>query len=159
MTGMIEDMHINATAMRNALQRGHPTATDLADFLVVKLGKTFRDAHHISGKIVALADENKSALEDLNLADIQKIEPKLDQSVYNILKIDNACNASSSFGGTASAQVKERLKEAAVRFDLDDKEITELINFLETLSYTIPADTLDRVIPNAVPSGIPFSYK
>ena len=122
MTGMIEDMHINATAMRNALQRGHPTATDLADFLVVKLGKTFRDAHHISGKIVALADENKSALEDLNLADIQKIEPKLDQSVYNILKIDNACNARSSFGGTASAQVKERLREAAMRFDLNDEE-------------------------------------
>ena len=53
---------------------------------------------------------------------MQKIEPKLDQSVYNILKIDNACNARCSFGGTASAQVKERLKEAAVRFDLNDEE-------------------------------------
>ena len=121
MSEMIKDMQINASAMRDALQRGHPTATDLADHLVRKLQKPFRDAHHISGNIVALADENGCALENLKLEDMQKIEPELDESVYNVLKIDAACNARSSFGGTAPDEVKARLAEAAIRFNLHDE--------------------------------------
>ena len=121
MSEMIKDMQINASAMRDALQRGHPTATDLADHLVRKLQKPFRDAHHISGNIVALADEKECALENLKLEDMQKIEPELDESVYNVLKIDAACNARSSFGGTAPDEVKARLAEAAIRFNLHDE--------------------------------------
>ena len=121
MSEMIKDMQINASAMRDALQKGHPTATDLADHLVRKLQKPFRDAHHISGNIVALADENGCALENLKLEDMQKIEPELDESVYNVLKIDAACNARSSFGGTAPDEVKARLAEAAIRFNLHDE--------------------------------------
>ncbi len=121
MSEMIKDMQINASAMRDALQRGHPTATDLADHLVRKLQKPFRDAHHISGNIVALADEKECALENLKLEDMQKIEPELDESVYNVLKIDAACNARSSFGGTAPDEVKVRLAEAAIRFNLHDE--------------------------------------
>ena len=121
MSEMIKDMQINALAMRDALQRGHPTATDLADHLVRKLQKPFRDAHHISGNIVALADEKECALENLKLEDMQKIEPELDESVYNVLKIDAACNARSSFGGTAPDEVKARLAEAAIRFNLHDE--------------------------------------
>ena len=121
MSGMIADMSINKAAMRDALQKGHPTATDLADFLVRNLGKAFRDAHHISGTLVALADERGCALENLSLTEMQSIEPLLDENVYSVLKIDNACNARSSFGGTAASDVKLRLAEAAIRFNLNDE--------------------------------------
>jgi argininosuccinate lyase len=121
MSGMIADMSINKAAMRDALQKGHPTATDLADFLVRNLGKAFRDAHHISGTLVALADERGCALENLSLTEMQSIEPLLDENVYSVLKIDNACNARSSFGGTAVSDVKLRLAEAAIRFNLNDE--------------------------------------
>ncbi len=121
MSGMIADMSINKAAMRDALQKGHPTATDLADFLVRNLGKAFRDAHHISGTLVALADERGCALENLSLTEMQSIEPLLDENVYSVLKIDNACNARSSFGGTAASEVKLRLAEAAIRFNLNDE--------------------------------------
>ena len=122
MSEMIADMKINAESMRDALQKGYPTATDLADHLVRNLEKPFRDAHHISGNIVALAEKNGCALEDLGLADMQKIEPELDESVYNVLKIDNACNTRSSFGGTAPHEVESRLAEAATRFNLYDED-------------------------------------
>jgi argininosuccinate lyase len=121
MSGMIADMSINKAAMRDALQKGHPTATDLADFLVRNLGKAFRDAHHISGTLVALADERGCALENLSLTEMQSIEPLLDENIYSVLKIDNACNARSSFGGTAASDVKLRLAEAAIRFNLNDE--------------------------------------
>ena len=122
MTGMMSDMQINSKAMRDALEKGHPTATDLADFLVRKLKKPFRDAHHITGKIVALAEKNGCPLENLKLTDMQKIEPELDNSVFTVLTIDNACNARSSFGGTAPSEVRARLAEAAIRFNLIDED-------------------------------------
>ncbi|MEK9532215.1 MAG: argininosuccinate lyase [Alphaproteobacteria bacterium] len=121
MSGMIADMSINKAAMRDALQKGHPTATDLADFLVRNLGKAFRDAHHISGALVALADERGCALENLSLTEMQSIEPLLDENVYSVLKIEDACDARSSFGGTAASDVELRLAEAAIRFNLNDE--------------------------------------
>ena len=121
MSGMIEDMTINKAIMRNALQKGYPTATDLADYLASNLGKPFRDAHHISGSLVALADERGCALEELSLIEMKKIEPLLDESVFSVLKIDNALNARSSFGGTAAKEVEARLEEAAIRFNLKNK--------------------------------------
>jgi argininosuccinate lyase len=121
MSGMIADMSINTAAMRDALQKGHPTATDLADFLVRNLGKAFRDAHHISGALVALADERGCALENLSLTEMQSIEPLLDENVYSVLKIEDACNARCSFGGTAASDVELRLAEAAIRFNLNDE--------------------------------------
>ena len=121
MSGMIADMSINKAAMRDALQKGHPTATDLADFLVRNLGKAFRDAHHISGALVALADERGCALENLSLTEMQSIEPLLDENVYSVLKIEDACNARCSFGGTAASDVELRLAEAAIRFNLNDE--------------------------------------
>ena len=121
MSGMIADMSINKAAMRDALQKGHPTATDLADFLVRNLGKAFRDAHHISGALVALADERGCALENLSLTEMQSIEPLLDENVYTVLKIEDACNARASFGGTAASDVELRLAEAAIRFNLNDE--------------------------------------
>ena len=121
MSGMIADMSVNQAAMRDALQKGHPTATDLADFLVRELNKAFRDAHHISGSLVALADDKGCPLEDLSLEDMQKIEPLLDESVFAVLKIEDACNARSSFGGTAPDELKKRLEDAAIRFNLNQE--------------------------------------
>ena len=121
MSGMIDDMSFNKAAMRDALQKGHPTATDLADFLVRSLGKPFRDAHHVSGTLVALADERGCALENLSLDEMRNIEPLLNEDVYTVLRIDDAFNARSSFGGTAAREVELRLAEAAIRYNLDNE--------------------------------------
>ena len=119
MTGMISDMQAQPDAMRAALAKGHPTATDLADYLVRELKMPFRDAHHVSGSIVALADQKGCALEALTLEDMQAIAPELTHDILPILNIDNALNARKSFGGTAPDEVRARLQDAATRFHLE----------------------------------------
>ena len=82
MTGMIEDMTAHPQeAMRQALRKGHPTATDLADYLVAELNIPFRNAHHITGALVALAGEKGCGLEDLSLKELQSVEPQLTSAV------------------------------------------------------------------------------
>ncbi|MBL81492.1 MAG: argininosuccinate lyase [Rhodospirillaceae bacterium] len=116
MTGMIEDMTAHPEAMRQALSRGHPVATDLADYLVAELNIPFRDAHHITGTLVALADERGCELNDLSLEELQSIEPKLTGAVQSVLSIDHAVAARSSYGGTAPDQVRARITEARAQF-------------------------------------------
>ena len=118
MTGMIEDMQANPEAMRAALAKGHPTATDLADFLVREMGLAFRDAHHISGAIVQLAEIRGCGLEELDLAAMQEIHSALDARVLAVLSVDNALAARASFGGTAPAELRRQITEAAARFGL-----------------------------------------
>ena len=118
MTGMISDMQAQPEAMRAALAKGHPTATDLADYLVRELKMPFRDAHHVSGSIVALADQKGCALEALTLADMQAVAPDLTADILPVLSIDNALNARTSFGGTAPSETRARLQDAATRFQL-----------------------------------------
>ena len=118
MTGMIADLTAQPEAMRAALAKGHPTATDLADYLVRTMQMPFRDAHHVSGSIVALADEKGCALEALSLEDMQGIAPELTADILPILSIDNALKARTSFGGTAPDEVRARLLEAAERYQL-----------------------------------------
>ena len=77
MTGMIEDLTAHPDAMRQALSNSHPAATDLADYLVAELNIPFRNAHHITGALVALADQNGCGLEELSLTDLQSVEPQL----------------------------------------------------------------------------------
>ncbi|TIO99102.1 MAG: argininosuccinate lyase, partial [Mesorhizobium sp.] len=69
------DMTVNAAAMKKAAGAGHATATDLADWLVRNLGLPFREAHHVTGRAVALAEEKKVGLEKLSLADLHSIHP------------------------------------------------------------------------------------
>ena len=88
MTGMIEDMSVNHDAMRQALTAGHPTATDLADFMVRELSMPFRDAHHASGSIVALADKKGCTLEELSFDDMVAIEPRLNDKVMGYLSVE-----------------------------------------------------------------------
>jgi argininosuccinate lyase len=81
MTGMVVDLKPNAKAMEEAASAGHSTATDLADWLVRELGLPFRDAHHATGRIVALADRKKTTLAELDLADFRSVEPKITGAV------------------------------------------------------------------------------
>ena len=118
MTGMIEDMQAKPEAMRAALAKGHPTATDLADFLVREMGLAFRDAHHISGAIVALAEARGCGLEELDLAAMQEIHSTLDDRVLAVLSVDQALAARASFGGTAPAELHRQIAQAAAEFDL-----------------------------------------
>ena len=110
MTGMIADLTAHPDAMRAALEKGHPTATDLADYLVRELKMPFRDAHHVTGKLVALADQKGCALDGLSLADMQAVEPRLNASIFAVLSIDSALQARNSFGGTAPEQVAAHIK-------------------------------------------------
>ena len=116
MTGMIEDMTAHPEAMRQALSKGHPVATDLADYLVTELNIPFRNAHNITGTLVALADERGCGLNDLSLEELQSVEPQLTSEVQAVLSIDHAVAARTSYGGTAPVQVRARIAEARAQF-------------------------------------------
>ncbi|KAA0968584.1 argininosuccinate lyase [Aureimonas fodinaquatilis] len=109
MTGMVKDMAINADKMRAAAGAGFSTATDLADFLVRQAGLPFREAHHVTGRVVALAESRKVALEDLPLADLQAIDVRLTDEVYSVLSVDASVASRKSFGGTAPENVVRQI--------------------------------------------------
>ena len=120
-TGMVSDMTANPAAMRAALTRGFPTATDLADYLVRDLGMPFREAHHVSGAIVAMAAEKSCDLDGLSLAEMQSVEPRITAAVLEVLSCEAAVAMRTSFGGTAPDEVRARIAEARTRFGLGDK--------------------------------------
>ena len=120
-TGMVSDMTANPAAMRAALTRGFPTATDLADYLVRDLGMPFREAHHVSGAIVAMAAEKSCDLDGLSLAEMQSVEPRITAAVLEVLSCEAAVAIRTSFGGTAPDEVRARIAEARTRFGLEDK--------------------------------------
>jgi len=109
---MISNMQVNAHNMKNMAMSGHTTATDLADWLVVNLHMSFRKAHHITGKIVKIAEENNCLLENIPLAKLQKIEPKINDNIYNILSVENSINNKKSFGSTGKANILESISNA-----------------------------------------------
>ncbi len=106
MTGMIDDLQPNAGRMREAAARGYSTATDLADWLVRALGMPFREAHHVTGRIVRLAEERGLALDALPLAEMQAIEPRINADVFGVLSVENSVASRVSFGGTAPENVR-----------------------------------------------------
>jgi argininosuccinate lyase len=106
MTGMVRDMLPDAARMRAAADGGYSTATDLADWLVSALKIPFRDAHHITGRIVAKAASDGVALHDLPLHAMQVIEPRITQDVYEVLSADNSVKSRVSYGGTAPKNVR-----------------------------------------------------
>jgi argininosuccinate lyase len=116
MTGMISDMQVNADAMRKATDRGYVTATDLADWLVRALGLPFRDAHHVSGRLVKLAETRGVQLYDLHLADFQAVEPAIDARVFSVLTVEASVASRLSEGGAAPARVQEAAAKARERF-------------------------------------------
>mgnify|MGYP001190921688 FL=1 len=116
MAGMITDLKANSDAMRAALEVGFPTATDLADWLVRELDLPFRKAHHITGRIVSMAEERGCLLEDLPLEVMQTVESGINSSIYSVLSIDASAKSRTSFGGTAPENVRAAVAKARERF-------------------------------------------
>src|SRR6185503_9916524 len=100
MTGMVRDMQPDAARMKAAAGEGYATATDLADWLVRTLKMPFREAHHITGRIVAKAAEAGVPLEKLPLGAMQTVEARITRAVYGVLSVDNSVKSRISLGGT-----------------------------------------------------------
>jgi argininosuccinate lyase len=114
--GMIRDMQPDAAAMHKAAGAGFITATDLADWLVRSANIPFRDAHHITGKIVRIAEAKKCALEQLSLLEMQSVDKRITSDVFSVLKPENAITSRVSLGGTAPKLVKKAARDARKRF-------------------------------------------
>jgi len=112
MAGMVESSGFDTNRMRAAAAAGHPTATDLADWLVRVADVPFREAHHISGRCVRLADERGVALWDLSLDELQAVDFRIDARVFDVLSLDASVRSRTSFGGTAPAGVAARIEAA-----------------------------------------------
>ena len=104
--GMVADMQPNAENLRAATQKGFITATDLADWLVRVAGMPFREAHHVTGRLVKLAEDKGCDLPDLPLAAMQAVDSRIDASVHAVLTVDRAVASRTAEGGTAPANVR-----------------------------------------------------
>jgi argininosuccinate lyase len=117
MTGMIDDMTVNEGSMTASTQNGFITATDLADWLVRVLNMPFRRAHHVTGTLVALAEDKGCDLDGLTLAEMQGVEPEITQDVFTVLTVESSVASRTSFGGTAPDQVRAQVKAAQKRIE------------------------------------------
>jgi argininosuccinate lyase len=119
MIGMIEGATFRTGRMRAAAELGYATATDLADWLVRQANVPFREAHHITGSAVKLAESRGCALDALTLDDLQAIDPRIDARVFDALSVESSVAARASYGGTAPQQVRQRVAEARVALGLE----------------------------------------
>ena len=110
MEGMVGDMSGNPDALRAAASSGFSTATDLADWLVREGGLPFRDAHHVTGRLVALAEAEGCDLPDLTLDQMKSAHTSITESIYDVLGVDNSVASRTSYGGTAPEQVRAQIK-------------------------------------------------
>ncbi len=117
MSGMAGDLEIDTSAMKKAAARQFSTATDLADWLVQNLDIPFREAHHITGRIVALAEDRKIGLKKLPLAALQAVESGITEDVYGVLDPAQSAKSRTSFGGTAPANVKREARRWIKRLE------------------------------------------
>ena len=109
MEGMVRDMTVNREHLAAAAGSGFSTATDLADWLVRVLGLPFRDAHHITGALVAMAENKGCDLPDLSLQDMQSVHGQISVQVFDVLGVQNSVNSRISYGGTAPVQVRAQI--------------------------------------------------
>ena len=109
MEGMVKDMSANRESLAAAAGSGFSTATDLADWLVRVLGLPFRDAHHITGSLVALAEQNGCDLPDLTLEQMKSAHDGITADVFDVLGVENSVNSRMSYGGTAPEQVRKQI--------------------------------------------------
>ena len=119
MTGMVEATTFRTDRMRAAAELGYATATDLADWLVRQANIPFREAHHITGAAVKLAESRGVALDQLPLADLQAIDARIDDRVYSALSVEASVAARASHGGTAPVEVGKRIAEARAALGLE----------------------------------------
>ena len=112
MTGMIESATFRTDRMRQVAEAGFSTATDLADWLVREANLPFREAHHVTGRAVKLAEDRGVALDALSLDDLRAIDARIDERVYGVLSVDASVASRTSFGGTAPANVRAAIRHA-----------------------------------------------
>ncbi len=117
MAGMVADLEPVPDALRAAAGRGYSTATDLADWLVRELKMPFRDAHHVTGSIVKVAEAKGLDLEALPLADMQKIEPRITKAAFSVLSVENSVKSRVSYGGTAPQNVLKMARQWSKRLE------------------------------------------
>jgi len=110
MTGMILDLIPDKARMKEAASEGYATATDLADWLVRALKMPFRDAHHVTGRIVALASGRRVALHELPLKAMQEVEPRITSEALKVLSVESSVKSRTSYGGTAPKNVAAQAK-------------------------------------------------
>ncbi|WP_300058666.1 argininosuccinate lyase [uncultured Roseobacter sp.] len=109
MTGMVSDMTANRSSLAAAAGSGFSTATDLADWLVRVLGLPFREAHHITGRLVARAEQKGCDLPDLTLEDMTEVHEGITAEVFDVLGVENSVRSRTSYGGTAPVQVRSQI--------------------------------------------------
>jgi argininosuccinate lyase len=109
MTGMVGDMTANRDVLAAAAASGFSTATDLADWLVRELGLPFREAHHVTGTLVALAERKGCDLPDLSLAEMQGVHAGIRADIFDVLGVENSVRSRRSYGGTAPDQVRAQV--------------------------------------------------
>ena len=109
MTGMVSDMAANRAGLKTAAASGFSTATDLADWLVRELGLPFRDAHHVTGTLVAMAEAQGCDLPDLTLAQMQSVHGGITAAVFAVLGVENSVRSRTSYGGTSPVRVAEQI--------------------------------------------------
>ncbi|MEO8668343.1 MAG: argininosuccinate lyase, partial [Bauldia sp.] len=113
--GMVRDMEPRPAVLKKAAGAGYSTATDLADWLVRTLGMPFREAHHATGQIVAMAAERGTPLHKLPMADLHAVEPRITEDVYSVLSVQKSVQSRTSQGGTAPANVRREAKRWLTR--------------------------------------------
>ena len=111
MTGMVSDLEPDTSRMRRAAAEGYATATDLADWLVRTLKIPFREAHNLTGRIVAKAAEVGVPLHRLPLATMREVEPRISEDVFSVLSVDRSVRSRTSFGGTAPKNVRAQARK------------------------------------------------
>jgi argininosuccinate lyase len=119
MTGMVAEAEFRTERMRQAAELGYATATDLADWLVREAGLPFREAHHVTGAAVKLAEGKGVALDALSLAELQAIDGRIGEGVFAALSVEASVAARTSHGGTAPEQVRKRIAEARRALGMD----------------------------------------
>src|SRR2546425_240050 len=121
MTGMVRDITPDAARMKAAAGEGYATATDLADWLVRTLKMPFRDAHHVTGRIVGLASKQGVALHELPLKAMQEVEPKITADALRVLSVEASVKSRTSYGGTAPKNVLSQAKAWLKRLEKEQK--------------------------------------
>ena len=110
MTGMVGDMTANRESLEAAASSGFSTATDLADWLVRELNMPFREAHHVTGTLVGMAEAKECDLPDLSLEEMQSVHAEITDAVYGVLGVHNSVASRTSYGGTAPVQVLAQIE-------------------------------------------------
>jgi argininosuccinate lyase len=116
MTGMVLDFSVNHETMEESASEAFANATDLADWLVRELKLPFRDAHHVTARLVKLAGGKGKKLEELSLNDMQTVEPKIRKEVFSVLATIDSVKSRTSFGGTAPANVRAAIADAKKKY-------------------------------------------